>query len=572
MTKQDVSKAKKAARVITETPAGSLYEYTRSGRADYASNGYLYGGEQTGKTRFVFGEDNKVYVRNLLYNTTGMGTYWVEGTLDGDVLTIPLGQSIYWSDTYQADVVLCWGEVVINEEGNFAFVADEDVTEVTYLVGEDGSITLQGGVLPTSDDSSEDAYYLGTGLSAIWTDDASWSGYCEFATTFSDPVNMDDYVEPTVISEQPDGDFYSYYRSGACIANSMFGINLSEVDGKLNVVFDTTNGKVYIQNPMWWHDSYNSWVEGTYDWMTGVITIPVGQYLSWNSSSEYGIQLFWGSTDVYQDYDEEGELGYYLSTALDRETTEIQFMIDDDVIVLLNSEGDINAEFPENYIATGMYTKWSDEDDENMQALEYGIKGQIVNLVPAVPADPIVAQDGSEWYDCGDESGFSKFYFELPTTDVDGNMLDPECLSYSIFTDDDEIFVFSGDVYTLDLEPGQEITEVPYWLYSNAVDFKDYFVYMYRTNAEGYEPLFTRRIGIQAIYTVDVPEGGAAKVPVVNKSNIVYNVPDTHDAIESVKAELDTNAPVYNVMGQKMNSNNLPAGIYIQNGKKFIVK
>ena len=57
----------------------------------------------------------------------------------------------------------------------------------------------------------------------------------------------------------------------------------------------------------------------------------------------------------------------------------------------------------------------------------------------------------------------------------------------------------------------------------------------------------------------------------MNKSNIVYyELPLS--AIESVKAELDNNAPVYNVMGQKMNSKNLPAGVYIQNGKKFIVK
>jgi hypothetical protein len=28
----------------------------------------------------------------------------------------------------------------------------------------------------------------------------------------------------------------------------------------------------------------------------------------------------------------------------------------------------------------------------------------------------------------------------------------------------------------------------------------------------------------------------------------------------------------YNLMGQKMNGNNLPAGIYIHNGKKIIVR
>ena len=177
---------------------------------------------------------------------------------------------------------------------------------------------------------------------------------------------------------------------------------------------------------------------------------------------------------------------------------------------------------------------------------------------PAIPANPTA----DDWYDCGDESGFSKFYFTLPTTDIYGNMLDPEYLSYSIFIDDEtEPFEFNGEDYTFDLEADEVITEVPYSLYTNAVDFKSYFIYMYRTNAEGFEPLFTKRIGIQVYYTVD---------GIRNASEIVY-YGDPVTAIESVKAELDMNAPIYNIMGQKMKSGNLPAGVYIQNGKKFIV-
>ncbi len=127
--------------------------------------------------------------------------------------------------------------------------------------------------------------------------------------------------------------------------------------------------------------------------------------------------------------------------------------------------------------------------------------------VPAVPADPTA----DEWYDCGDESGFSRFYFTLPTTDVDGNMLEPEFLSYSIFIDDDQLFTFPAEDYTFDLY--DDITEVTYDLYHNAVDFNNYYVYIYRTNTEGYEPLFKDNIGIQVYYTVD---------GIRNASNIVY--------------------------------------------------
>ena len=123
-----------------------------------------------------------------------------------------------------------------------------------------------------------------------------------------------------------------------------------------------------------------------------------------------------------------------------------------------------------------------------------------------VPANPTA----DEWYDCGDESGFSRFYFTLPTTDVDGNLLNEENLSYAVWINDGfgnvYQFTFPAEDYTFDLN--YDIDEVPYWIYSSAVDFHDYYVYMYRTN-ENNNPLFVRdddhngNIGIQAFYTYD---------------------------------------------------------------------
>ena len=404
--------------------------------------------------------------------------------------------------------------------------------------------------------------------------DMFWLNIDDVSVTDEEPLPEPE--SPTVITEIPEGcDVYTYFRNSGTIYSGFFGISGGVTDGKFTVAFDMTNGDVYIQNPMWYFDGSNSWVKGTYDWTTGIITIPTGQYLSWYEDYQYGVVLGLGSTYVYQDVDPEtGEEGYYLGTEIDEETTEISFMIDDDCIYLLDGEGNINAEFPDNFNATGMYGYYSDDlsftslefpnVDENGYAKPFG---QIVNAVPAVPADPIVSENIDEaWYDCGDESGYSRFYFTLPTTDVDGNMIDPELLSYSIFTDDDQLFTFPAEDYTYDLS--EDITEVPYWLYSDAVDFNKGYVYMYRTNAEGFEPLFEHRIGIQVYYTVESPE---TKAPVRNESNIVYcELPIT--GISSVKAELDYNAPIYNIMGQKMRGNNLPAGVYIQNGKKFIVK
>ena len=573
LSKKDIAHAKKSpSRVITEQPEGTAYDFQRTGGGTYASSGSLYLGDQAGtKARFVFDADGTtVYVRDLLYNSANsFGHSWVQGTIEGNTLTIPLGQSIYWSEQYQADVLLCWGTTSASGENQIAFTRDESVTAVTYTIdAENQTYTLNGTVAPESTDASDINAYLGTGLSAYWADDNSWTGCIEWSTVFSNPAEP--AVAPTMITEQPEGELFTYLRSGDCIYNSFFGLGTTPVEGKMKVVFNDETGKAYILNPLWWLDGSNTWVEGDFDAMTGVITVPVGQYLSWYEDSEYGVQLMWGSTYVYQDVDENGETGYYLGTELDTEAEYIYFQVDGDKIMLLNSEGDATLEFPENYNATGLYAMYSD-DQSWAGALEFGVNAQILNVVPAVPADPIIDTENEVWRDGGDESGYSRFYFTLPTTDIDGNPIDPELLSYSIYTDDDQIFTFEAATYTHDLE--EDMTEIPFSIYSGGYDFYSNGCYFYRTNAEGFEPFFQNRIGVQAIYTVDVPEveGAPAKAPVVNKSNIVY-YELTYDAIESVKAELDVNAPVYNVMGQKMNSKNLPAGIYIQNGRKFVIR
>ena len=560
-------KAKADFRVINEQPAGEVKTYNRTGQYDYVSGGYLYCGQQAGnRMDIVYAEDGTtVYLKNILCGSgSSFGDNWVEGTIEGNEIHVALGQSIYWSDYYQADVVLAMGESVLTDDGYFAFVRDERAEEVVYVI--DGeTITLQGTEGPEELDGYDENSYLAYGLSAYWTDDDTWSGFLEWNTVLTE---REPVVTPTVITEIPEGcQIYSYYRNSACIYNSFFGIGATATDGKFTVAFDLTNGDVYIQNPSWWHDYYGAWVKGTYDWMTGIISIPTGQYLTWSDAYEYGIVLGWGSTYAYEDgVDEDGEPAYYLGYEIDERTTEIQFMIDDNNIYLLGAEGDLNADFPLWANATGMMTYYS--DDMSMTSIEFTNKdengydapfGYMVNLVPAQPADPTA----DDWYDCGDETGYSRFYFTLPTTDVDGNMLDPEYVSYSVWVDYDgtnpEIFTFPAVDYTFDLY--EDIDEVPYDLYSNAVDFHDYFVYMYRTNE--YNPLFVRdeangmfgNIGIQAFYNVPGERGRYA-------SNVAWLNPQRPTSVNEMNAaKTVAGVRYYNVAGQEVAQ---PSGLTIK--------
>ena len=561
-------KAKASLRVITDQPAGELKTYDRAGQAVYISGNSIYAGEQTGsRMDIVYGEEGKVYMKNIIF---GIGNYfgdsWVEGTIEGNEIHVPMGQSIYWSEDYQADVVLAMGTTAV-EGTSITFTADDRATEAVYVI-DGNTISLQGtSAQPTG---SEYPAYEGYGLSCYWTDDNTFGGFNEWNTVLTEHIAV---PAPELITEIPDGcQVYTYFRNSGYIANSFFGIMNGTTDGKLTIAFDAQNGEVYIQNPMWWHDSYNTWVKGTYTYgEDGVyITIPTGQYLSWNDEQEYGIQLVWGSTYVYQEgEDEEGNPAYYMGFAIDDRTTEINFMLGDDCIYLLGTEGDINAEFPEWGNTTGMMTIYS--DDQSMTAIEianrdeYGYAepiGYMVDLVPAVPANPTA----DDWYDCGNEGGFSRFYFTLPTTDVNGKMIDPEHISYSVYVDNGngpELFTFDAATYSYDLT--EDITEVPFSVYNSAMDFRNYFVYFYRTNAEGFTPLFTDNIGIQAHYTVD---------GVKNSSEIVW-LYETHVAVDEVNAgKTVANVRYFNVAGQEMAQ---PEGMTIQvttytDGTKSAVK
>lgn len=516
---------------ITEQPEGELKSYIRSGQHDYVQSNALYCGNQTGRLDIVYGPNNDVYLKDILCAAaTYFGTHsWVSGTYDESTGTIrvPLDQSIAYDDYYEADILISWGSSVLiydeEEDGYFfAFERDMDVTEAVYQI--DGeNIYLLGTNGPTDLDPYDDNSYLATGLSAYWSDDNSWSGFLEWNTvlTYTDIVD----ITPTVISEQPEGTLVTYNRSGDYIYSYWGYAYEGSQTGKLNVVF-AEDGKAYIQNPLFYRSSFNSWVEGQYDETTGIITIPTGQYLSWNEDYEYGVQLMWGNTSYeFDSYYEE----YSIISQVDLSVTEILFKVEGDMIYLLNSSGDITAPEPDWYVATGLYGMWSD-DLSWAGVIEFNTMGLIVNLEPAVPANPTA----DEWYDCGDESGYSRFYFTLPVTDVDGNGIDTELLSYSIFTDNGngpELFTFPAVDYTYDLS--SDLTEVPYSLYTDAVDFHNYYVYFYRTNAEGYEPLFTKNIGIQVYYTVN---------DVKNSSDIVWLYEDVEP--EGKRGDVDGNDEV----------------------------
>ena len=116
-------------------------------------------------------------------------------------------------------------------------------------------------------------------------------------------------------------------------------------------------------------------------------------------------------------------------------------------------------------------------------------------------------------------------------------------MSYSIYVDNGngpELFTFDYEHYSTDIS--QDMTEIPYYIYSSGWDFYTGAVYFYRTN-EGDNPLFTENIGIQVFYTVN---------GVKNASEIAWLYDIDTNVAETLAGKTVANVRYFNVAGQEM--------------------
>ena len=350
-----------------------------------------------------------------------------------------------------------------------------------------------------------------------------------------------------LITEQPEGTMVNYMRGGEYLLSSLYGYEPAEQTGRVKVVYADDGHTVYIQDILCYGEGQGVWVVGELDPDAMTISVPMGQYIAYNEEFGYGVILAWGSTDVMEFEDEDG-VWYWLDFYADDRTTEAIYAIDPDngTITLQGTDGDMTNPYPYDCVATGLAGIWS--DDGSLATIEWGSTWtEMGETLPAVPANPDVV----EFFDSGNEYGYTRFDFNINLVDVDGNPLNPDCLTYSIFTDDDELFTFDYETYGPSNGFETDMTEIPYGY--SGYDFYLRRVYFYRTN-EGDNPMFDWRIGIQLNYTVD---------GITNKSDIVYlEVYPHHTSVSDVNAEKSvTGVRYYNVAGQEMAQ---PSGLTIQ--------
>ena len=286
----------------------------------------------------------------------------------------------------------------------------------------------------------------------------------------------------------------------------------SDVFSVAQVAFDGSD--VYIQGL-----SYDlmpeAYVKGTL--ADGVITIPSGQYLG----------AYWGYYDMF-----------FVGYANDK-FTDLHFAV----------SGDGNTLEAQEWFGTS----GSATDEEYL----YDIltEGELTKTVEkaGMPAAPSVV-DFDE-YD--EEDGFGGVELDIPLTDVDGNGLLVSKLSYKLYVEEAgeaKEYTFTTDLYKY---VEADMVEVPY-TFRDDYDFEvvGSMVYVYlNAPTQSYD-----KIGVQSIY-----RGG----DVENKTEISWYLID-RSAIRGLGADKQSDDVIYNLAGQRVER--AVKGIYIQNGKKIVVK
>lgn len=181
-TEVRASRLPEGVEIITESPAGQVVKCRRAASGIYPLAIYVVSFDQTQITaEMVYGEDGNVYIKDIL-TYYKKGTY-VRGTVEGSVLTVPLGQYLSYNEETGKGLRLVKYIPVLDEDGYVEdFLIDEDASSVKYNIGTDGSIELEEGTV----------------LGSEWSDSGQVAWYCD-VTQGNYPFNLEPSVKPETV-------------------------------------------------------------------------------------------------------------------------------------------------------------------------------------------------------------------------------------------------------------------------------------------------------------------------------------------------------------------------------------
>ncbi|MBQ9575329.1 MAG: choice-of-anchor J domain-containing protein [Muribaculaceae bacterium] len=296
-----------ATDLITEQPEGELKTYERTGYATYYSSQSVYADEQEGTVDIVYAADGStVYIKDpICYLAPGT---WVKGTINGNKLSIPLGQFITWNSTYNYGLILAWGSVSVDADNYITYVNDDTATEATF--------TIDGNTISLDNSSADVDNFAFTGFTAIWDDDLTWQGYIDALTVWSpEPIiypNVENLaVAPAATTADVTWDdaacdtWYLRYRQYKPNANYFWDFETQDSWGAWSTLDGDEDGNDWFPATMASEGVCPSGVGcfASYSYISGTGGISPENYLISPNINLHGVLQFyaWGGNSYYYD-------------------------------------------------------------------------------------------------------------------------------------------------------------------------------------------------------------------------------------------------------------------------------
>ena len=500
--------------IVMTQPAGELKTYDRAGYSYYLYNDYVRRGAQTGTIDIVFGEDNKVYLKQPLAKLEISS--WVEGTLsdDGKTITLPLNQNIAYDSEAEQPLKLA---VLDYDEDYEEFEVRNSAKSVTYSVT-DTKISLVG---------TSRSVVLG----AVTATSNEWGGYADYSSVYTPTTSADDVLITPPASLQTDT--YKFtgtdYSSGATL--------------NYNVLLGLDGNDMYIKGIF--GDLPEVWVKGTKNGNT--VTFAHGQYLGLQANKPYymvGTSANASGTQEVVDF----ALNYDADT--DTYTNACDYLV-------MNTTK--NTVYLTQAINNIVITKDANGGVKEVPYYETFDTQAAFNEFTVINANG----DNRTWEFSGLSQNVS--YAWSTTSAADDWLITPpvHLLANTAYT-------FSivakgmGETERLEVKAGTEPTvEAMTMSVVNATEITG----SSETTIEGLiivEEEGNYNIGIHCISDANM------FMLTLDNLSVENRWPTAIETIGSDKNNADNN--YYDLSGRKVNAANLPAGIYIHQGKKVIVK
>lgn len=407
----------------------------------------------------VWGDDNTVYFKNLL--SVFPSEYYIKGTVDGNVITVPTDQTIEYFDEEGYGInfgVLKTVPGFENGEEVYFFEYAPEIKEIQFVIGNDGRLTMQ---LPGAPFDGENPTEYVAGL--YYTDDYSFTGYCDF---YQDYKRME--IEFITIPEGLEILPYVYVDE----------FNYAQI---VEVAFSPDYLYIRGLNSMLPEGTIKAKIEGN------KATVAQNEYLG-----------------IYFDQ-------YYIMTKVLYENPDYD-PDDESVPPFILAPGDVGFELTVDdtnnriYADTeGIYLSFHAEENDFLSSLGYyGIfELKYQDTFTGTPSNPVSLEYTTDF---APYQGFNDFFFTLSNYSTDGKLLDVDYLYYKVLIDGKPLVFNQEEIYDLNNQKTIAYVGVPYevelipYLFDNNNDIFKYSDNIFDVGI--YFDDFTT-IGVQTVYYYD---------------------------------------------------------------------